>query len=313
MKSLRQIIDRIRQNPERPWALATLVETQGSTYRKPGARMLVDANGESIGVLSGGCLEDEIVRRGREVIESGTPVLLTFDTRRFYGCDGQVRILVERVPPADAHGNFMTGLGEAFDRRITCRLRTCYEGAKLGTTLLAATGLIAECPGTFVHCVPLPVRLLLFGTGPEIAPVKQIVQTLGWDAPQFGHASELPDDFRSDSQTAAVVMTHNFGRDLAALDRLLALSLPYVGLLGPQKRSRQLIEELYTNRALDSASLKRIHAPAGLDLGSEAPEEIALSIVSEVAAVLANRQGSHLRDRASGIHVAGEDSAQNVA
>ena len=299
MKALRQIIQRVREDRDQTWALATLVETRGSTYRQPGARMLVDSDGGTIGVLSGGCLEDEIARRGREIIRGAEPALLAFDTRRLYGCEGQVRILVERVSPARDGGNFLTQLGAEIDRRQTCRLRTCYEGGALGTTLLAAAELVPERPGTFIHCVPLPVR--------------QFAQTLGWVIHHFTHASELPDDVQSDRQTAALVMTHNFGRDLVALDRLLPLQLPYVGLLGPRKRHRQLLEELASHRVLDPASLSTVHAPAGLDLGSEAPEEIALAIVSEVSAVLADRHGGHLRERATAIHFAVEDSAEHVA
>ena len=97
MKSLRQIIQWVRGHRDQACALATLVETHGSTYRKPGARMLVDADGGSIGVLSGGCLEDEIIQRSRDIIAGAPPALLEFDTRRLYGCNGQVRIFVERV------------------------------------------------------------------------------------------------------------------------------------------------------------------------------------------------------------------------
>jgi xanthine dehydrogenase accessory factor len=313
MKTLRQIIERVRANHRQAWALATLVETYGSTYRKPGARMLVASDGSTLGVLSGGCLEEETARRGREIISGAAPALLEFDTRRLYGCDGRVRILVERVAPAHPDGNFLTELGLAFDRRQICRLRTCYEGAALGTTLLAPRELVPDHPGTFIHCLPLPVRLLLVGTGPEIAPVRQLAQTLGWLIQHFTHASELPEDLESDRQTAALVMTHNFGRDLAALDRLLPLQLPYVGLLGPRKRHRQLIAELSSHRLLDPASLATLYAPAGLDIGSEAPEEIALSIVSEISAILADRHGGHLRERATAIHLAPEERTAHVA
>jgi xanthine dehydrogenase accessory factor len=217
------------------------------------------------------------------------------------------------VGPAGEDGNFLTDLGNALERRQPCRLRTCYEGEALGTTLLAPAELISKHPGTLIHCVPLPVRLLLFGTGPEIAPVRQFAHTLGWVVHHFARASDLPEDLQSDSQTAALVMTHHFGRDLAVLDRLLPLQLPYVGLLGPRKRHRQLLEELYSRREFNPASVSTIHAPAGLDLGSEAPEEIALSIVSEVSAVLANRHGGHLRERATGIHVVADECTANVA
>jgi xanthine dehydrogenase accessory factor len=98
-------------------------------------------------------------------------------------------------------------------------------------------------------------------------------------------------------------MTHNFGRDLLALDRLLPFQLRYVGLLGPRKRHAELLTRLSEYRSFDfDAGVRNLFAPAGLDIGSDAPEEIALSIVSEVAAVLSNRCGGCLRQRKSEIH-----------
>jgi xanthine dehydrogenase accessory factor len=102
MKALQQIIQRVAENPAQSWALATLVQTQGSTYRKAGARLLVDPDGGTLGVLSGGCLEEEIGRQGRDVIRDGSPLLLSFDTRRLYGCDGLLKILVEPQPEKTA-------------------------------------------------------------------------------------------------------------------------------------------------------------------------------------------------------------------
>src|SRR4029077_765322 len=98
MKALQQIIRRVAKSPLRPWALATLVQTEGSTYRKPGARLLVDSDGGTLGVLSGGCLEEDIARHGQMVIDNASPVLLSFDTKRLYGCDGQLKILMEPIP-----------------------------------------------------------------------------------------------------------------------------------------------------------------------------------------------------------------------
>jgi xanthine/CO dehydrogenase XdhC/CoxF family maturation factor len=303
MKALQQIIKRVTENPSQPWALATLVQTEGSTYRKPGARLLVERNGETLGVLSGGCLEEEIGRYGQEVIATGSPVLLSFDTRRLYGCDGRLKILVEPLPAAERDGNLITEIGRRLSNRLLCRIRTCFEGDALGSEVLPADILLPERHGVFIETVPLPVRLLLFGRGPEIKPLSQFAGNLGWVIEHFAHPSELSEDFRPDGQTAALVMNHNFGRDLLALDRLLALQFRYVGLLGPKKRSAELLVRLNEHRPLDlHAGVKNLFAPAGLDIGSEAPEEIALAIVSEVAAVLSNRMGGFLRERRSDPH-----------
>jgi xanthine dehydrogenase accessory factor len=303
MKALQQIIDRVAANPAQPTALATLVQTEGSTYRKPGARLLVEANGTTLGVLSGGCLEEEIGRYGRRVINDGSAVLLSFDTRRLYGCHGRLKILVEPLPAAGQNGNLITEVGRLLAQRDVCRIRTCFEGGPLGSELLPSGFLLAERPGVFVETVPLPVRLLLFGSGPEIEPLTRLAGNLGWLVEHFSHPSELGEHFRPDAQTAALIMNHNFGRDLLALDRLLPFRLRYVGLLGPRRRHAELLARLSEYRPLDfNADAGNLFAPAGLDIGSEAPEEIALSITSEIAAVLSDRRGGFLRERKSDIH-----------
>src|ERR1700730_10129920 len=305
MKALQQIIRRVAENPSSAWALATLVQTEGSTYRKPGARLLIDSDGSTLGVLSGGCLEQEIARHGQRVIDDGSPILLSFDTKHLYGCDGQLKILVEPLPAAKGNGNLITEIGRLLGNREVCRLRISSEGDTLGSELLRPDALLAERRGVLIDTVPLPVRLLLFCTGPEIEPIAQLRGNLGWVVEHFGHPSELPEDFRPDAHTAALVMTHNFGRDLLALDRLLPLQLRYVGLLGPRKRHAELLARLSEYRPFDfNAEVRTLFAPAGLDIGSEAPEEIALSIMSEVAAVFSHRRGGFLRERRSDIHPA---------
>ena len=259
-------------------------------------------------------MEEEIGRHGRKVIGNGSPVLLSFDTKRLYGCDGQLKILVEPIPAAEGNGNLITEIGRLLRNRRVCRIRACFEGDTLGSELLTVDALVAERRGILIDTVPLPVRLLLFGTGPEIEPITQLAGNLGWVVECFGHPSELAEDFRPDAQTAALVMTHNFGRDLLALDRLLPLQLRYVGLLGPRKRHAELLARLSEYRPLDfDTGIRTLFAPAGLDIGSEAPEEIALAIVSEVAAVLSNRRGGFLRERKNDIHTTVAAASEEAA
>jgi xanthine/CO dehydrogenase XdhC/CoxF family maturation factor len=314
VKTLQQIIQRVAENPSRKWALATLVQTQGSTYRKPGARLLIDSEGATLGVLSGGCLEEEVARHGQKVIADDSPTLLSFDTKRLYGCDGQLKILVEPLRAAEPNGNLITEVGRLLKNREHCRIRVSFEGDTLGSKVLTADALVAERRGVLIDTVSPPIRLLLFGTGPEIEPITQLAGNLGWVVERFGHPSELAENFRPDDQTAGLITNHNFGRDLLALDRLLPLQLRYVGLLGPRKRHAELLARLSEYRPLDFESgMRNLFAPAGLDIGSEAPEEIALAIVSEVAAVLSNRPGGFLRERGRGIHIAATTAAGEAA
>jgi xanthine/CO dehydrogenase XdhC/CoxF family maturation factor len=302
LKSLLQILQRACADRSEAWALASLVRTRGSTYRKPGARLIVDSRGATLGVLSGGCLEEEIARYGVNVIKKGVPELLVFDTRRLYGCNGSIEILIERIPAADTAENLLTLLAGKISSRKLCRVRTRFEGENLGSELLPSEAIMIEEPGTLLHTIRPPVRLLLFGNGAEIEPIQALAGDLKWTVEHLLHPLDLSDNFVPDDRTAALVMTHNFGRDLAALNRLLPLQLPYLGLLGPRKRHAELLAQLREYRQLDSSWIERLYAPAGLDVGSEAPEGIALSIVSEVAAVLSKRRGGFLRDRLHAIH-----------
>lgn len=310
MKSLLDIVARVESAPASPWALATLFRTHGSTYRKPGTRLLVAPDGSTTGVLSGGCIEEEIGRIGIGVIAGGGPIFVSYDTRKLFGCDGRLDILVERIPAAGARGNLITAIGEALRERRPCRVLTRHEGGELGSTLLAHDAPVVETDGVFIHTVPLPVRMVVAGRGPEMEGLVRIAREMGWSIVCFTIPTDIPDDFRPDGQTAAVVMNHHFGRDLAALDRLLPMRLPYVGLLGPRKRQAELIARLQEYRDdFDSGLLESLHAPAGLDIGSEAPEEIALSITAEISAVLSGRAGGSLRDRKGAIHAVRKDEA----
>lgn len=301
MKSLRQILASATRETDHPWALATLVRTTGSTYRKPGARLLVAPDGTTTGVLSGGCLEEEIGRIAQGVLASGQHEFIEFDTRKLYGCAGKLGIFIEKIPAAGTTGNFLTEMAAKLQARQLCRTRTVFsENGR--SKILPDKALVVESADTFVQTVPLPTRLLLFGNGPEIPPIRLFAAGLGWIAETHTHPDELPENFVPDNQTAAIVMTHNFGRDLASLARLLPMELPYIGLLGPKRRHAELLARFQEYRELDPAWLANLHAPAGLDIGSESPEEIALSIISEAAAVLAKREGGHLSARSGSVH-----------
>jgi len=292
---MKEIVDIIRtwelHRGER-LALATLVRAQGSSYRRPGARMLVCADGQTVGSLSGGCLEEEVARRAFEVVRAGTPSLMSFDTRLRFGCNGSIEILVEAVCE-----DFLAELASHFTERRSCRAVTVFEGeqGELGTSLLARD---ERVPGdAFVQVIEPPIQLLIFGEGPDSVPLRAFAETLGWDVIEVDQASDLP--VRADARTAAIVKSHNYGRDFAALRHLLQIDLPYVGLLGPRKRRDQLLNAILDDGISIDAEL---FAPAGLDLGAETPEEIALALIAEIQAVFAGASAESLRDRAAPIH-----------
>jgi xanthine/CO dehydrogenase XdhC/CoxF family maturation factor len=292
MKEIVDIILAWQRHRDAPLALATLVRAQGSSYRRPGARMLVCADGTTVGSLSGGCLEEEVARRAFAVMQTGTPSLMNFDTRLRFGCNGTIEIFVEAVA-----ANFLSALAEHFAERRSCRAMTVFSGPAdgLGTRLLK-TG--EEVPvDAFVQTIDPAIQLLIFGDGPDSIPLRGLGKILGWSVIEVEQASDLPG--RGDGRTAAVVKSHNYGRDFAALRHLLQLDLRYVGLLGPRKRRDQLLGALL-DEGVSLAS--ELFAPAGFDLGAETPEEIALAIISEIQAVFADARGESLRDLKAPIH-----------
>ena len=112
-----------------------------------------------------------------------------------------------------------------------------------------------------------------------------------------------PRDLVIDERTALLVMTHHFLHDLELMKTLLPLAPPYLGFLGPRQRTRNLLDELaQAGFEVGQAGLDTLHGPVGLDIGSETPEEIALSALSEIQAVLAGRKGGFLKDRGGPLH-----------
>ena len=291
MKEIRDILRLFERHRGQPLALATLVRARGSSYRRPGARMLICADGATAGSLSGGCLEEEVIRRAMEVMRDGEPLLMNFDTRLRFGCNGSIDVFVEAV-----REDFLTTLAANFAERRSARAATVFGGAaEMGTRFIARD---AEISGeVFVQEIEPSIRLLVFGEGPDSVPLQNFAEILGWEIVEVELPAELP--LHADARTAAIVKSHNYGRDFAALCQLLKLDLPYVGLLGPRKRREQLL-----NAVLDEGIPidAEVFAPAGLDLGAETPEELALALVSEIQAVFAGASAESLRDRKAPIH-----------
>jgi len=290
MREIRDILRLYERRRGQPLALATLVAARGSSYRRPGARMLICGDGATAGSLSGGCLEEEVVRRAAEVLRDGTPVLTSFDTRLRFGCNGSIDIFIEPV-----RDEFLSQLAANFSERRSSRALTVFGGGDLGTRLVRPDSFIP--PGAFAQEIEPAIRLLIFGEGPDTPPLRAFAEILGWEVFEIEQPAELGSYV--DSRTAAIVKSHNYGRDFAALCQLLKLNLPYVGLLGPRKRRDQLL-----NAVLDEgiAIDAEVFAPAGLDLGAETPEELALALVSEIQAVFADASAESLRDRKAPIH-----------
>ena len=294
----------------RTLVLATVVGTAGSTYTKAGQRMLIADSGDYQGLVSGGCLEGDLAAHAREVIASGQARVITYDLRGEnedlfglgIGCDGLLRILLQRLSP-DAEYEPFARIADLLrgDAPASCTIVLADRGGlRVGDTLFAATGPVT---GDVLHTElrPLP-RLLVLGAGPDAAPVVTLADLLGWritvvdhrpaylERPAFTVADArvcAPADTLATQVTlthfaAAIVMSHHLATDRSYLAALAPCAIPYIGLLGPPGRRDRLLRELG-----DAAGAlgDRLHGPAGLHIGADSPESIALSILGEIHAM----------------------------
>src|SRR6266542_3191024 len=296
MKDIYDILREFRHRRAEPFALATLVRVNGSSYRHPGARMLICQDGRTLGSLSAGCLEEEVATRAHNVLQTGEPAIMSFDTRRRFGCNGKIDIFIER--PSEI---FFVDLSHNLEARRSCFVMTKFNGVDLGSRILLGNAVAwVTDPGyndMLVQQIHPLIRLLIFGDGPDNAPIRKLSELLGWETIEIVDPNAIL--IETDEWTVALVKSHNYGRDVVALQKLLPLNLRYVGLIGPRKRRDQLLNDLLDFGVAINAGF---FAPAGLDLGAETPEEIALAIVSEIQRVLADRSGFSLRERKMSIH-----------
>ena len=326
MKELIAILRHLAIEPRGGAVLATLVSVEGSSYRRPGARLLLTAAGERIGSISGGCLEEDVLVRAQAVAASGKPELVVYDTSSEndlvwgvgLGCHGVVQVLLEKLPAQPA---WATTLMVNLTGRRPTRLGVAWRGTgALGTRLGSIT---SEDRGIFLEDICPPVSLLVFGAGDDARPLVRLAHELGWEItvadPRLAFATEerfpeadrvicaaadkLVAQVRPEPGALAVVMTHHYVHDAPILQALLPLPLAYIGLLGPKKRAERILTDLKAGGAtINREQFERLHAPVGLDLGAETPEEVALSILAEMQATRATRDARPLRDRKGPIH-----------
>ena len=277
MHELERILETIRATPR--GILVTVVRTHGSTYRRAGARAVIAEDGRAVGAISGGCLERDLAERIKPWLADMQPRIVTYDSTRSddlvfgmgLGCRGVLDLLIE---PFDA----------SHPPRLLEFRWNGREPVEWTTTLPDGE--------TLVEIVRPQRAIVVFGGGADVEPVIRVAQQVGWRADVV--TTREPID--ADDYDAAVVMTHNFPRDVEILSTLLASHIAYIGLLGPRSRGDELLAELGVPRDA------RIFSPIGLDLGAETPEEIALSIVAEIQAVLNARSARALREVNAPIH-----------
>lgn len=181
----------------------------------------------------------------------------------------------------------------------------------------------AESFTVFTEYLQPPVSLVIIGGGNDVMPMVEMANILGWHttvvdgrtnyatAARFPTANKVlvskPDkvleQISIDEQTVFALMTHNYNYDFAMLRQLINTKVVYTGILGPRKKMERMMSELQAEGiTLTKEQLSSIYSPVGLNIGAETAEEIALSILAEIKAVLSQRKGGSLRDELTPIH-----------
>jgi len=366
MKEIRNILaeyDKVKDSHE--VVLATVVKVRGSSYRSPGARMLIRKDGRWTGSISGGCLEGDALRKARKVMASKETKLVTYDTMDDannslgvgLGCNGIIDVLLQPISVSENPIErlrsmvgiedltviatvFRSDLSEiSIGEQIWLNADEQPEGKINNEVLLqqvrdemqqvfedrkpAIKSLMDDKVEVFFEIIEPSIDLQIFGGGFDAKPVVEIAKTLGWNVtvsdecivhiapanfPQADQVALCKRDEHTDQinvkpYTAAILMSHSYEYDLAILRKLLKTSVRYIGILGPKKRTDKMYDQLEKEGVSLSAEDKhRIHSPVGLDIGAETPEEIALSIITEIQASFTNRSGGFLKYRKAPIH-----------
>lgn len=330
MTEIEAILRKLSAEPTPRAVLCTLVSVSGSSYRRPGARLLISSDHTRVGSISGGCLEEDLVARADDVLASGRSHVVVYDTTSEndlvwgvgLGCHGVVRVVLERI---DSAAPWIATLRENLAADRPTRLAVAFgDNADICTRLNDSTP-AAPGPDVFHQEILPPQPLTIFGAGDDAQPLAALAATLGWritvadPRPAYATPARFPQAARVlvvdpskplDAQgvaltprTAVVIMTHHYIHDTPLLGQLLARPLAYLGLLGPKKRATRILQDLTDQGASFSETDQvRLHAPTGLDLGGDTPAEVALSILAEIQSVLTRRDARPLRQRERPIH-----------
>jgi len=379
MKEIKDIIrsfDEAQQQGKQT-ALATVVHLDGSSYRRPGARMLITDEGQLTGAISGGCLEGDALRKALLVMSQQRSMLVTYDTMdeddaKFgigLGCNGIIQVLIEPINPGEPDNpiQLLRIVAEKREKAVVVTLFSLEnkKNTQPGTRLLLKENyqqerntplkeiLVKDGMKTlregrsvfrtyqtesqnltaFIELVEPAVSLIAIGAGNDVVPLIAMAEILGWETtvidgrPAYAKKERFvpscqvlvskPENVISqieiDNRTVFVLMTHNYNYDMAMLHQLLIKNVIYVGMLGPKKKLDRILGELRDQGAsFTEEQLASVHSPVGLDIGAETSEEIALSILSEIKAVLSGKQGLSLHSNTGSIHSRNELAIEQV-
>jgi xanthine dehydrogenase accessory factor len=316
-------------------AMARVVATRRSAPRPIGSKLIISERGELAGSVSGGCVESEVVEAAREVLAGGEAQLLTYgisdDLALSVGlpCGGEIDVWVDEPDPElldrlaeiareERRAVFFVDLDDGTERLVSDG-----DNDVADELIRAGHSKIVELHGRrlFADVFGPPPRLLVYGAVDTADALCAAARGIGWhtivaDArgrfatrERLPHANEIvvawPEEtlaqVEPDHATAIVVLTHDDKFDVPMLVGALASEAFYVGALG-SRRNQERRRERLLEAGVDESALERISGPAGLDIGAHTPAETALSMLAEILAVRAGRDGGRLKESSGRIH-----------
>ena len=347
-------------------AIATVVRVKGSAYRREGTKMLIDASGNQVCMISGGCLEQEVGEIAQQVMASGEPKVHFFDLDEDLvwglglGCGGAVDVYIEPFDKGPENSRWLDAVRSQQSAALATLIESSVPGLKKGRRMFIAesqsplgslgdadldakvltlaqekmTELYPrsvtktyEISGATVDVfldltIPAP-ELLIFGAGHDAIPMAEFGHKLGFNVTvidarhafvtreRFPYAKQLirthPSGFAEKlilgPRSYAIIMNHHLERDKESLKFLLNTPAPYIGVLGPRKRYNDMLSAFKDEDfEPDPSDLKRVRNPIGVDVGADTPEEIAISVMSELLAVRGGYNAGFLNERSGRIH-----------
>lgn len=317
--------------------VATLVALNGSSYRKPGVRMLILEDNTMIGAVSGGCVEKEILRQSASVFKTGVSKIMTYDGRYRLGCEGTLFILIEAFNP---NKTFIKAFENTVEERKSFQIKSFYKkedcvNKNFGSFILFENEQWISFSETseieankkekllvFEQKLKPCFRLVIVGAEHDAVQLCLFASFLGWEVvvitsaanqqtiQDFPGAKELlqvdPNLLKINwinEQTAIVFMTHSYAKDLQYLLAFKDSSPIYMGLLGPFNRREKIINDIIEHYPeVETAFLDKIYGPTGLNIGAETAQEIAVSICAEILSVTREQKPDFLKNKLTAIH-----------
>ena len=334
MREILPELDRWRARGDRV-AMARVVATRRSAPRPVGSKLIVYETGELAGSVSGGCVESEVIEAAREVLAGGEPRLLTFGISDELAltvglpCGGEIDVwvdepdqqLLERLAAiarderrAVFFVDLENGSGRLVPEGYDDRADELIRGGHSKIVELHGRRMFADVFGP-------PPRLFVYGAVDTADALCAAARMIGWrtivaDARRrFATRERLPnadeiivawpeealEQVRPDHTTAIVVLTHDDKFDLPLLTGARATDAYYIGALG-SRRNQERRRERLLEAGVDELELSRISGPAGLDIGAHTPAETAVSMLAEILAIRAGRDGGRLKQSSGRIH-----------